>query len=550
MTAENAPDPESASTEEAAASTVRVGRASAIMASGTAVSRILGVINITLLGWAIGTTTNIADAFSVANKLPNTLYLVVIGGVLNAVLVPQVVRAYRQPDGQTYVNRLLTVGIAALAGLTLILTVSAPIWVRIYSDYPDPRTTAIATALAFWSIPQLFFYGLYSLLGQVLNARGSFGPYMWAPVVNNLVFIGGILVFARMFGSVDQATDLDTWSTAQTVVLGGSATLGIVAQALILVIPLYRSGFRYRPAWGLRGSGLGSAGQVVGWTFAGLLVGQIGVWAISKVASSVDGAYLASNAVYDRAFLIFMLPHSLVTVSLATALFTRLAGKAAAADTAGVRADFSLGMRTVGLFTVLGTVGIGVLAYPLSRLLVNSEPDAAVHALAQVIVPLILGLTGFGVWSLCQRIYYAYQDAKSMFPIQVVMAAIVVGGTLLGRLVLDQAYWVAAATGSMALSYWVGAGIALLAIRRRLHGIDGRRVLQTHVKALIAAVFAAVAGLGLLALLGPVQSFGDALLACILGGVLMSGVYLGVLVLLRTSELRALIGPVLRRLGR
>jgi putative peptidoglycan lipid II flippase len=545
-----APDPESESTEQAAAS-VRLGRASAIMASGTAVSRVFGVINITLLGWAIGTTTNIADAFSVANKVPNTLYLLIVGGVLNAVLVPQVVRAYRRPDGQTYVDKLLTVGFVFLGGLTLVLTVAAPLWVRLYSDYPDPRTTAIATALAFWSIPQVFFYGVYSLLGQVLNARGSFGPYMWAPVVNNLVFIAGILVFSRMFGSIEQATDLDSWSTAQTVVLGGSATLGIVAQALILLVPLYRSGFRYRPRWGLRGSGLGSAGRVATWTFAGLLVGQIGVLAVSVVASAVPkDLNLAGNAIYDRAFLIFMLPHSLVTVSLATALFTRLSAKAAAEDTAAVRADFSLGLRTVGLFTVLGTTGIAVLAYPLSRLLIVGQPDAAVHALAQVVVPMVLGLTGFGVWSLCQRVYYAYQDARSMFPIQVVMAAIVIVGTLVGRLVLDPAYWVATAAASMALSYWVGAGIAMLALRRRLHGIDGRRVLQVHVKALIAAVLAGGAGLGLLAALGPVRGFGDAMLACVLGGILMAGIYLAVLLLLRVTELRSAVAPVLRRLKR
>jgi len=545
-----APDPESESTEQAAAS-VRLGRASAIMASGTAVSRVFGVINITLLGWAIGTTTNIADAFSVANKVPNTLYLLIVGGVLNAVLVPQVVRAYRRPDGQTYVDKLLTVGFVFLGGLTLVLTVAAPLWVRLYSDYPDPRTTAIATALAFWSIPQVFFYGVYSLLGQVLNARGSFGPYMWAPVVNNLVFIAGILVFSRMFGSIEQATDLDSWSTAQTVVLGGSATLGIVAQALILLVPLYRSGFRYRPRWGLRGSGLGSAGRVATWTFAGLLVGQIGVLAVSVVASAVPkDLNLAGNAIYDRAFLIFMLPHSLVTVSLATALFTRLSAKAAAEDTAAVRADFSLGLRTVGLFTVLGTTGIAVLAYPLSRLLIVGQPDAAVHALAQVVVPMVLGLTGFGVWSLCQRVYYAYQDARSMFPIQVVMAAIVIVGTLVGRLVLDPAYWVATAAASMALSYWVGAGIAMLALRRRLHGIDGRRVLQVHLKALIAAVLAGGAGLGLLAALGPVRGFGDAMLACVLGGILMAGIYLAVLLLLRVTELRSAVAPVLRRLKR
>ncbi len=522
-----------------------LGRSSLIMASGTAASRVLGVVNTALLGWAIGLTGSIADAFSVANKLPNTLYLLIAGGVLNAVLVPQVVRAYRRADGQQYVDRLLTFGIAALAGLALVLTATAPFWVRFYSQFADPRATTIATALAFWCIPQVFFYGLYSLLGQVLNARGSFGPYMWAPVVNNIVFIAGLLVLVRVHGQVDEDTPIAAWSSGQTTVLGAAATVGIVAQALVLLVPLYRSGFRYRPRWGLRGSGLGSAGRVATWTFLGLLIGQVGVWRISVVASSVS-AGSAGNAVYDRAFLIFMLPHSLVTVSLATALFTRLSGRAAAGDSAGVRGDLSLGVRTVGVFTVLATTGLAVLAFPLGRTMFPDQNDSAVHALATVVVALVAGLVPFGIWSLCQRVYYAYEDARAMVPVQLVMAVVVVGGTEAGRLLLDDRYWVAAACASMALSYAVGAGIALVSVRRRLRGVDGPRVLVLHLKAVAAAVVAAAAGLGLLALLGPVHDFRQAVVACVLGAVVMTGAYVGVLALLRVGELGLLLRPVLR----
>lgn len=527
-----------------------LGRSSMIMASGTAASRALGLVNTALLGWAIGLTGSVANAFSVANKLPNTLYLLIAGGVLNAVLVPQVVRAYRRADGHIYVDKLLTFGITALAGLTLLLTAAAPLFVALYSEFPDPQVTTVATAMAFWCIPQVFFYGLYSLLGQVLNARGSFGPYMWAPVVNNVVFIAGLLLLVRTFGQVDGTTDIADWSAGQTAMLGGMATLGIVVQALVLLVPLYRSGFRYRPRWGLRGSGLGSAGRVATWTFLGLLIGQIGVWRISVVASSVSGADLAGNAVYDRAFLIFMLPHSLVTVSLATALFTRLSARAAGGDTAGVRGDLSLGLRTVGIFTVLATTGIAVLAFPLGRAMFPDSSDASVRSLAMVVVPLVLGLVPFGVWSLCQRVYYAYEDARAMVPIQIVMAAIVVGGTELGRAVLDDRYWVAAACAAMALSYLVGAVIALVAVRGRLHGIDGGRVVMLHLKAGLGAVLAAAAGLGLLALLGPVETFRDALVACIAGAILMTGVYVGVLALLRVRELGTLIAPVRRLIRR
>jgi putative peptidoglycan lipid II flippase len=527
-----------------------LGRSSLIMASGTAASRSLGVLNTMLLAWAIGGTGAFANAFSVANKLPNTLYLLIAGGVLNAVLVPQVVRAYRRAAGQQDVDRLLTVGVVLLGGLAVVLTAAAPLLVLLYSDFADPRVTAIATTLAYWCVPQVFFYGLYSLLGQVLNARGSFGPYMWAPVVNNIVFIAGLLVLVQVYGRVDESSAVGGWSGAQSALLGGAATLGIVVQALVLLVPLYRSGFRYRPRWGLRGSGLGTAGRVATWTFLGLLIGQVGVWRISVVASSVTDAGVAGNGVYDRAFLIFMLPHSLVTVSLATALFTRLSGRAAAGDTAGVRGDLSLGLRTVGVFTVLATTGIAVLAYPLSRVMFWDERDTGVQALATAVVVLVLGLVPFGIWSLCQRVYYAYEDARGMVPVQVLMAVVVVGGTELGRVLLDQQYWVAAACASMALSYLVGAAVALGAVRRRLGRVDGRRVLGLHLKAAAGAVLAAAAGLGLLAVLGPVQDVRDGVVACVLGAVVMTAVYVGVLALLRTSELRSLASPLLRRVRR
>jgi putative peptidoglycan lipid II flippase len=519
------------------------------MASGTAASRVLGVLNTATLGWAIGIVGSSADAFSVANKLPNTLYLLIAGGVLNAVLVPQVVRAYRRPDGQVYVDKLLTVGITLLAGLTVVLTAAAPLFVRLYSDFPDPRVTDLATSLALWCVPQIFFYGLYSLLGQVLNARGSFGPYMWAPVVNNIVFIAGLWLFVQIYGPYDEAASIADWSAGRIALLGGAATLGILVQALVLIIPLHRSGFRYRPRWGIRGSGLGSAGRVASWTFAGLLVGQVGVWAVSVVASSAGGD-LAGNAVYDRAFLIFMLPHSLVTVSLATALFTRLSGRAAAHDTAGVRADLSLGLRTVGVFTVLATVGISVLGVPLGRLLFPTAGTGAIDALGMSIIALMIGLVPFGIWSLCQRVYYAYEDAKSMFPVQVVMAVVVVAGTLLGRVLLDPAWWVVAACASMALSYWVGAVIALVSVGRRLHGVDGPRVLRLHVRAVVAGLVAGAAGIGVRVLMGTPETFGSAALLCVVATIAMCLVYVGGLAALRVRELDAMVAPVLRRLRR
>ncbi|MBD7918750.1 murein biosynthesis integral membrane protein MurJ [Cellulomonas sp. Sa3CUA2] len=531
-----------------------VRRGAALMASGTAVSRVLGFLRAMVLAAAIGGTGQAADAFSVANKLPNVLYMLLAGGVLNAVLVPQVVRAYKQHSGQEYVDRLLSFGFALLAGATVVLTLAAPLLVRVYADPCSDAQIALATTFAYWCIPQLFFYGAYALLGQVLNARGSFGPYMWAPVVNNIVSIAGFGLFIALSGQVRSA---EAWTGGQIALFAGAATVGVASQALVLVPFLRRAGVRYRWRWGLRGSGLGRAGKVATWTFVGLAVGQLGYVVVSRVASAAPGAQcdptseIAGNAAYDYAFMLFMLPHSLVTVSLATALFTRLSSQAHDGDVDGVRRSLSSGMRVVGLFTMLAGAGLVVLAGPVVRLLLPGQPQGSVDAIAGVLVAMAVGLPAFGAWSMCQRVYYAYEDARSMVPVQVAMAAVVVGGTLLGRAVLPNSSWVAGAGLSMSVSYVLGTVLALRTLRGRLAGrVDGAHVLRTHARAGLAAL--AATGVGLVTRLA-LQTYGTggvagALLQCAVVGTVMTLVYLGGLRLLRVGELDQLLGPVLRRL--
>jgi len=542
-----------------------VRRGAALMASGTAASRMLGLLRGMVLVAAIGAVGQAADAFAVANKLPNVLYMLLAGGVLNAILVPQVVRAYRRAAGQEYVDRLLTFGFVVLAGASLVLTVAAPLLVRLYSDPCSQAQTGLATTFAYWCIPQLFFYGAYALLGQVLNARGSFGPYMWAPVVNNIVSIAGFGVFVWVFG-VAKHTDVEvaaTWTSGQVALLAGAATLGVVAQAAVLIPSLRRAGVHYRPRWGLRGSGLGRAGNVATWTLIGLTVGQLGYIVVSRVASQAPGAAagagavacaapgaIAGNAAYDYAFLIFMLPHSLVTVSLATALFTRLSGQAHDADVDGVRATLSSGLRVVGIFTIAATAVVAVLVTPITQLVLWTATPAAAHAVAGVVLTMILGLSAFGAWSMCQRVYYAYEDARSMVPIQVVMAAVVVVGTLVGRALLSPSHWVAGAGLAMSVSYFVGTALALWHLRRRLGTVDGPHVVQVHARALLAGIVAAAIGLALQLVLSTALPGGHltSIVECVAVGTVMGLVYLGGLRVLRVRELDQLLGPLLARI--
>lgn len=538
----------------------RLGRNAGLMTAGTLVSRLLGFVRNALLVAAIGVTAPAANAFDVANKLPNFIYAILAGGVLNVVLVPQIVKAYKSAKGQDFVDRLLTLTVAGLLAITVAMTAVAGVIVDLYVTNWSPELTALAVAFALWCIPQLFFYGLYTVLGQVLNARGQFGPYMWAPVVNNVVAIAGLLAYLAAFGPVAAQADpgdLTVWTGGRIALLAGVATAGVAAQALVLLVPLYRSGFRWRPRWGIRGSGLGSAGRVATWTFASVLLDALGVLVTTNVqaaadAAAGDGVQVASNAAYTNAMMLYLLPHSLVTVSLATALFTRISAAASDRDTAGVRRAFSLGVRTTAVFTVFATVAMTVLAVPIVRVLVPSASADETAAVSGVLVALLTGLVALGGMVMIKPVYFAYEDGRSIFWIQVPMNVVFVGVSLLGTVLLEPRWWVIGVAVGLSLGNWVTFVLRLVGLRSLLGRVDGRRIVSVHVRSAVAAAVAGGVGWALLALWGvsPELGFAASLLRCAVVGVVMLVLYLLGLRLLKVRELRELLAPLVARLPR
>ena len=213
-------------------------RSSAVMATGTFVSRLLGFVRAIALTALLGVTAALAnDTFATANTVPNQVYNLIAGGLLNAVLVPQITRASRHEDGgQAFLDRLLTVALVALAAVTVLVVALAPLVPVVLNDGSwDAPTRALAVAFAFWCLPQVFFYGLYTVLGQVLNARGRFGAYMWAPVLNNVVAIGGIIAMYVWIGGYDRVSNPhppSTWTPGQIALLGGTAVVTLLYVAL------------------------------------------------------------------------------------------------------------------------------------------------------------------------------------------------------------------------------------------------------------------------------------------------------------------------------
>ncbi|HEU0256728.1 MAG TPA: lipid II flippase MurJ, partial [Microbacteriaceae bacterium] len=308
-----------------------IGRASVVLASGTVVSRVLGFVNMFVLASAIGSFGAAADTFAAANQLPNTVHMIVVGSVVSAVFVPQVVRASLAEDGgQAYVNKLVTLTLVVLLAATGIALALAPILVRVtVSGFSGPKIV-LTTIFAYWCLPQVFFYGLYTVLGEILNARKVFGPTTWAPVFNNVVAIIGVGIFIAAFGADPGGSRAVThWTGGMVMTIGASASLGVACQALMLLAFWRRAGLRYRPDFHWRGVGLRDTGRMAGWTFGMLAVTTLAGLAKSNVASRAATGDPSVN-VLAKSWLIFMLPHSVVTVSVATAYFTRMSEASAA----------------------------------------------------------------------------------------------------------------------------------------------------------------------------------------------------------------------------
>lgn len=534
-----------------------LARASSVMAAGTAVSRVLGLVKAAVLAAAVGLVLTSGNAFALANSVPNSIYVIVAGGVLNAILVPQVVRAIARDTsgrrGADYVDRLVTVAVLVLGGVTLLAVLAAPVIVSLYGGalVGAPLTGAqrgLAVAFAYWCLPQIFFYALYALLGQILNAHGSFGPYMWAPVVNNVVALAGLGVFLAVYGGWaggGPGAGLG-WSAGQVALLAGSATAGVALQALVLVVPLRRLGIRIRPRFGLRGMGLRSAGRAAGWTVGGVLLGQVGFVVVSTIASAIsaqtprgDVSTPGLNA-WNYAYLVFALPHSLIAVSIVTALFTSLSTSAAAGRTREVVASFSLGLRTVGTFNVLALAGIAVLPVPLI-VLVSGAPDQS-RAVAPVLVAMSAGLVAFSALSLMQRVFYAYEDARTPFLLNCVSVGLWLAGSLLS-LALPLGDRLVGVGAAMSVGVLVSAVVGVVLVRRRLGAVDGTAVLRTHVRLVVAGVVAATVGAAVAAALGGAQVAGraDAALVLAVAGGSMTLVYAAVLVVLRVREVAPLV---------
>ncbi|MBW8799912.1 MAG: murein biosynthesis integral membrane protein MurJ [Streptomyces sp.] len=535
-------------------------KSSAVMAAGTMVSRLTGFVRSALIVSALGVGL-LGDTFQVAYQLPTMIYILTVGGGLNSVFVPQLVRAMKEDDdgGEAFANRLLTLVMVALGLLTAATIAAAPFLIRLLSDSvaSDPAANEVGITFVRYFLPSIFFMGIHVVMGQILNARGKFGAMMWTPVLNNIVIIVTLGLFIWVYGTAAHSgMKVTTIPPEGQRLLGLGVLLGLVVQALAMIPYLRETGFRLRLRFDWRGHGLGKAATLAKWTVLFVLANQAGALVVSQLstsagkASPVDGTGFAA---YANAQLIWGLPQAIITVSLMAALLPRISRSAAENDTGAVRDDISQGLRTTAVAIVPISFGFLALGIPMCTLIFGSSGISEATNMGFMLMAFALGLIPYSVQYVVLRAFYAYEDTRTPFYNTVIVAAVNAGASVACYLLLPARWAVAGMAASYGLAYAIGVGVAWRRLRKRLGGdLDGSRVTRTYARLCIASVPAALLsgaacyGIGHTLGQGVVGSFA-ALLA---GGAVLLGVFYVAARRMRIEELNSLVGMVRGRLGR
>lgn len=468
-------------------------RASSAMAIGTIISRITGFIRGVLLVAALGTAL-LADGYNVANTMPNIIYNLVVGGALTAIFVPQLIRSFADQDGGVgFASRLVTTISMSLFVLTVLGMVFAPALVRIYA--PEFTTAgfeneySVTVAFMRYCLPQIFFLVLYAMLGQVANARGVFAPLMWAPILNNLVgvfLLAGFLYFAP-------SVRADTITDTQVAVLGWGTTLGAVVQALVLIPVISRTKFKLRFQLGF--NGLGKSFRLAGWTLIYVVVSQLGYLVTVNVATSAAVRSAQEGIIrgvgftpYNNAYLIMLLPYSIVTISIITALLPHLSRLVIAKDFEEVKSQLVRAIRLVGVITIPSAVGLAFFGPLITEVLFFGISRSDSSYMGYVLSALGLGLVAFSINIILVRGFNAFEDTKTQVISISIINLIAVAFSYLALNTVENEYVTICLGLAFSISYLTGLVFTLELLKKHIGKIHFSQFIGQHSKLVLAAI--------------------------------------------------------------
>jgi putative peptidoglycan lipid II flippase len=533
-------------------------RSSGIMAAGTLASRFTGFVRTAVLLYAIG-TKDLGDAYNVANSVPNAVYNLALGGILTSVAVPLLVNAARRHGdrGEAYDQRMFTLGVLALGTITVIATLAAiPITAMYGHGMPNAATYHLTVIFSYFFLPQVFFYGVSSLAGAILNARGSFAAPMWTPVINNVVVIFAVGAFVAMAGLNRTPGDI---SPAEIQLLAAGTTLGIVLQTVALLPSLRRAGFRWRPRFDFRRAEVSEIGRMSGWMFGYIVTTQIALVVTTIVANDAGARACrscagAGYAAFSNAWLLFQLPYAVVGMSVITAVLPRMSAHAAEGSHQLVSSDYSAATRLSSVIVVPVGLLMAVLGPPLALAVFGHGSTSAASAryLGVVLAVFALGLLPYTIINLQMRVFYAMRDNRTPALIGAAAMAVRITASLATLAIVPPADVVACLGVGFGLSS-VATAVALgWVLRRRIGGLDVRRtrrcLVRLHLAAIPGVIFALVAS----ALIGSVLPAGTptALVTVGVGGSGALWLYVLTARAMKIGELRELTGMLRARLSR
>ncbi|HEY1972294.1 MAG TPA: murein biosynthesis integral membrane protein MurJ [Pseudonocardia sp.] len=483
-------------TDRAASNTARSSllRAGRVMALASMISRLTGFVRQLAIASALGLAV-VNDSYTVANTLPNIVYELLLGGVLSSVMVPVLVRAQQEdPDGgDAFTQKLLTVATTVLVLATGVAIVTAPLLTALYlgGDEHSKANPALATALAVLLLPEIIFYGLGALFGAILNTKGVFGPFAWAPVLNNLVVIAVLGSYSWLKLTVDQQHV--RFNDPALLLLGLGTTAGIVLQALILLPSMRRAGIAFRPKWGWDAR-LRDAGGLALWVVGYVLIGQAGYIVTTRVASHDPG----SIATYSNAWLLLQVPYGVLGVSLLTALLPRMSRAAAQGRHTELIKDFSLGSRytTIALLPITVMIMLFGTSIGLALFSIGKTTGAEATRLGATLAVSAFGLLPYALTMLQLRVFNAMKDARTPTLIQVVMVLVKIPLCYLCPMLLPPNEVVLGLAVSNSMSFVVGAVVGQVWLRHRLGWLGTGQVMVTFGKTAVASSIGGLAGLG------------------------------------------------------
>ncbi|KRO30934.1 MAG: virulence factor [Actinobacteria bacterium BACL2 MAG-120813-bin23] len=521
-------------------------RSSSFMGLGTIISRATGLIRNLLLVAALGTGL-LGDAFNVANTTPNIIYNLLIGGALSAVFVPLIVQSFRQEDGgSAYISRLLSLIASALLFITIAAMLLAPLLISLYAPTFSGRSRDVTLAFALYCLPQILFYGLYGILGQVANAKEKFGPMMWAPIANNLL----VIVLFSYFISVTDEISLETISDSQIALLGLGSTVGIALQALILIPTLKKSGLKlsFRRDW--RGVGLDKAMRLASWAFIFVLVSQIGF--LITVNLATRAAVLAQEqgidygvgyTPYANAYLVMLLPHSIVTISIVTALLPGLSKLAFDKKLSEVRDQLSKALRLTAILTIPASLFFFFFAEEIASAIFFGISEQSAEYIGRVLAAMSLGLIPLSINLVLIRGLNAFENTKYQVISNLVINLVALTISIWAFLNLDVVDITVGLGVALAISYWVGIVCTYYLLRRYSGPLNITSLLLFHSK---VALIALVSCLAISSLLSRLDLEGNLFSLLI---VLLStfALYLAIGRVLKVSEISQVLKVLLRR---